>query len=239
MWRTTVLWPAVATVAVLGACGGEADTVSSGQGGAGGFITGVGTTASVGGATATASSVASTTSTASAGGAASGGASAGGAGGGSGTPDCTDATQTEPNDSAGTAWKLARRKLDDCDTDSVPATVSGVISGADDVDWYWYEGDDGLGPCVDPGRSLTQSESGIRICKFLECKVGNTEFDCPPGTSTAQHDGRDGCCGTTDFDLADLNCTGTLDDSANVYIRLDQPGATDATCNAYTLSVDF
>lgn len=217
------------------ACGGEADT--TGAGGSGGLITGVSTTTGAGGApTATVSTTA-----AASGGMGTGGQTSGGgeATGGGGAGSCADASQTEPNNSAGTAWKISADKLDDCDTDSDPVTVSGVIAGANDVDWYWYEGDDGIGPCVDPGRSLVSSEGGIRICKFLQCKVGDTEFDCPAGTSTAQEDGVDGCCGTSDFDLADLNCTGTLDDSANVFIRLDQPGATAATCNVYTLSVDY
>lgn len=239
--RTRVIG-AVTLLSVL-ACGGEADT--TGAGGSGGLITGVSTTTGVGGAPS--SSSPATTSSAAAGGMGTGGDAAGGQGGGQGGaqggggggPACPDASQTEPNDSLGTAWKISEEKLDDCDTDSDPETVAGVIVGANDVDWYWYEGDDGVGPCVDPGRSLTQSESGIRICKFLQCKVGDAEFDCPSGTTTAQEDGVDGCCGTSDFDLADLNCTGTLDDAANVFIRLDQPGAGASTCNAYTLSVDF
>lgn len=204
-------------------CGGADDP---GRDGGGGVITGVGVTSGSGGAQMSATVAQSSTSV-----------GAGGSGGSA--PPCSDDVASEPNNSIGTAWKMSDTWLDDCDTDSDPVIAMGTIAGEGDVDWYWYEGDDGLGFCVDPGRSLVQSESGIRICKYLECKAGQEQFECPEGTSVAQVDGRDGCCAMGDFQLADLKCTGTLDDAANVYIRIDQPGADAHTCNAYTLSVDF
>ncbi len=220
-------------IGLVHGCGGESGSPDDDV--AGTFPTGAGAATGAGGSGAAMAS----TGLAAGGGTAAGGASSvGSAAGGSGVP-CSDQIISEPNESLAAAWKMTEDKVDDCASDSDPIRESGTIAGANDVDWFWYEGADGFGPCIDPGRSLVQSGTGLRICKFLECLVGNETFDCPAGTSVAQEDGRDGCCGTQDFDLADLDCSGTLDDAANVYIRIDQPGATADTCNAYTLSVDY
>jgi hypothetical protein len=154
-------------------------------------------------------------------------------------PACPDPSPAEQNESENTAFALAAQPIDDCDGSG--SSIQGVIAGANDVDWYTYVGDDSFGCVVDPTRSFTQSQGGLRLCKFMECVDANavTEITCGGGSSPATSpQGRDGCCGTAGF-VADVNCTGSTDDITEVYIRLDQPGANASTCNSYTLDYHY
>jgi hypothetical protein len=198
-------------------------------------ITGVG-----GGSTATSSSsVSSSAVSSSSGVGGSGGSSStSGTGAGGDVPACPDLGVGEPNESENNAFPLKASAISDCDGDG--GMVTGTIAGQNDIDWFTYEGDDTFGCVVDPTRSFTQSESGLRLCKFFECFSGNTEFSCPSGTTAATSPGsRPGCCGTAGFDVTNLNCTGTTDEHVQVYLRVDRPGATAATCNHYSLSYHY
>ncbi len=139
----------------------------------------------------------------------------------------------EDNDQESTAIDLG--EIDDGDRSVI---VSGSLHHPGDVDWYVYHGDDDFGSMVDPARELVAS-GGLRLCKFVECDVGlaDTELECPVGTDYALSTmARPGCCDDTDFELADLNCTGTTEDSANVYIRVDQPSR---ECISYSISYHY
>jgi hypothetical protein len=218
----------VASAALLvWACGGGGSTTAPADDGP--VITGAGGASS--GAVVSSSAVGGGLPTASSSG-------SGGSAGAGGATSCVDIALGEPNESETTAYRLKAAAIDDCDGSG--DTINGVIAGFQDVDWYFYEGDDGIGCSVDPTRSLTQSESGLRICKYFECISGDTEVDdCPSGTTPAlSPENRPGCCGTSGFDVG-LNCGGTLDEHAYVYIRIDQPGGNLATCNGYSLDYHY
>ncbi|MEM6788062.1 MAG: hypothetical protein AAF715_11145 [Myxococcota bacterium] len=191
----------------------------------GGPTTGAGTGAGgAGGMSATTSSTMITVTTATA------ATGSGGAGG------CVDNGVGEPNESEGTAWPLSGVPIEDCDGDG--GMVSGTL-GPGDFDWFTYEGDDVFMCVVDPTRSFTSS-GPLRLCKFVACTDPNatTTFTCPSGTVDAQSaGGRAGCCGMAGFEIDDLDCTGTLDENAEVWVRIDRPSGTG--CDSYTLSYHY
>lgn len=124
----------------------------------------------------------------------------------------------------------------DCDFDG--STISATLDDEQDVDWYRYLGSD-VFPCfVDPTRSLVVDGS-LRLCKFIECDSELDYLMCPSSTTEAMSpEGRSGCCDTAGFSLInneDYACSG-LDDSATVYLRVDQGGA---TCIDYTIDYHF
>lgn len=225
-------WLALAFCMLVFACGSGDEVGSPDDDGA--VITGAGggvSTSSTSASSASSSSAASTSTSSSASG-------SGGGGSGGMAPTCPDLGVGEPNENESNAFSLEATAISDCDGDG--GTVSGTIAGAGDVDWFTYDGDDGAGCVVDPTRSLTQSESGLRLCKFFECLSGETERSCPGGTTEeTSPEGRSGCCGTAGFDVTDLNCTGTTDEHVHVYVRIDQPGANASTCNDYSLSYHY
>ncbi len=141
------------------------------------------------------------------------------------------------NQTEGSAHDLG--KIDDKDKSG--GTVAGVIKGDKDVDWYKYEGEDVALGSVDPTRQISQSQSGLRLCKYFECLNGldKTEVTCKndskPDMSGAN---RPGCCHTDGFEVG-LNCKSTISDDTHVYIRVDQPGAKSSACNKYNVSYHF
>jgi hypothetical protein len=138
-----------------------------------------------------------------------------------------------PNDSEENAAYLGQ--INDCNWNG--GTVEGVLSWGDE-DWFHYTGTDAFGCWVDPAREIV-ADADLRICKFFECLNGieNTEFTCPPGTSSATSPaGRPGCCGSSGFKMGVYDCAGTSNDSAHVFIRIDQ-GA--QQCVAYTFDYHY
>lgn len=124
----------------------------------------------------------------------------------------------------------------DCDFDG--STISGTLDDEQDVDWYRYLGSDVL-PCfVDPTRGLV-ADGSLQLCKFIECDSELDYLTCPnPTTGAMSPEGRSGCCHDAGFSLVnneDYVCSG-LDDSATVYLRVDQGGA---TCVEYTVDYHF
>lgn len=159
---------------------------------------------------------------------------AGGAGGEGGA--CVDIGLGEPNEAEGSAYALSGDPIEDCDGDG--GSITGVI-GPGDSDWFTYIGDDTLGCVVDAQRSFS-SDAPLRICKFIRCidSGATTSFSCPSGTiSATSPGGRDGCCGSSGFEIDDVDCSGTLDEDTEVFIRIDResgPG-----CTSYSLSYHY
>jgi hypothetical protein len=169
---------------------------------------------------------------------------AGGTGGqgatGAGGSDCVDIGIGEANETEQTAFSLSIPALTDCDSDG--GVVSGVIAGPSDVDWFTYRGNDTSLCSVDPYVFFDTSDPGVRICLFLECEAGPTELTaCPVGSdASVSPGGRAGCCNTSGFDIADsFNCSGSIDDNAYVYMRVDHPQAPPDTCDSYVLSYHY
>lgn len=122
----------------------------------------------------------------------------------------------EANETESTAHNLGT--IGDADGDG--GSLTGVLAGVNDKDWYKYTGQDNLGATVDPTRTVSAGDA-IRVCKYAQCTTGDEDFTCPAGTTSATSpDGRPGCCGSSGFSL-DLNCTGTSSDDATIYVRID------------------
>ena len=240
MTRTTQLLLVICAAAM--GCGGGSQTDTSGGSG-GGFITGAGGSSSAtpsSNSSSSNSSSSSSSTTTGAGGQSTTTSSSTGAGGvGGQPPTCNDIGLGEPNETLPVSWPLTSSAIDDCDSSG--GSISGTIAGSNDVDWFTYEGEDpALTFCsVDPTRSFSQSESGIRLCKYLDCFSGTLEFSCPGNTTLDSVNGFVGCCGSAAFTIDPVNCTGTLAEHVQVYIRVDQPNATASTCNDYTLNYHY
>ncbi len=149
---------------------------------------------------------------------------------------CVDTGPGEPNDSEVNAYDLGT--IGDCD--NMGDMVSGVLSGASDLDWYKFHGVDASSFCsVDPARTLTSSGS-VRICKFIQCDGSESDnFSCPGGTTAANSpDGRPGCCSTGDMDIS-LTCGSSQlnADNAMVFIRVDNPQS--LPCPNYTVAYHY
>lgn len=170
----------------------------------------------------------------------SGGEGGGAAGGGAVGGGCVEVGLGEPNEKESTAFELAQDPIDDCDGSG--DHVRGVIAGADDVDWFVYSGNDALWPVciVNPTRDFDASEPDLRLCVFFQCLSGDVEIDCPGGTTPSTSPAaRPGCCSNDGFEVTGLNCGGTFDEDVYVFIRVDQPGASAATCSEYLVTYHY
>ena len=158
---------------------------------------------------------------------------------------CNDQWEQSPgsNDTEASATVLEADPMSDC-ADAVDR--SGVLNGGSDVDWYRYEGEDNLYPCVvNPTQLFDNASSAARLCAFFECvdPQATTVFTCPESTTQATSpQGRFGCCqtsSTADFTIDDMNCTGTWSEDVYVYIRVDDPSGTAGTCTSYVLQYSY
>lgn len=145
--------------------------------------------------------------------------------------DCAG-DDNEPNETEATATVLPMITDDDDDESS----VSGVLSGDTDVDWYRFIGTDTVFHTTEPTAALDTS-GDLRFCMFLDCLEDGpalTEVSCPDGTDFAiSPELRPGCCSSEGFELKDYNCPGG-DDSLLVFLRLDKPLFDE--CIDYTVS---
>lgn len=152
----------------------------------------------------------------------------------SGPPPCDDTGPSEPaNDARAGAHFLGTIN----DNDSQGSDFAGVVASMGDPDWYRYEANDAFGFVVDPSRSSVAP--GLRICKYIQCKSGNTTFTCPSNTSPDTVDGIAGCCwtGNASVEIVDLDCSGTTSENTNVYLRVDAPSAVD--CLPYSVAFHY
>jgi hypothetical protein len=211
----------------VGGSGGSAFGGSTSSGGSAGATAtgGSGGTAGSGGTGATGGSGGT------AGSAGSGGT--GGSGGSGGGVTCND-TGSEPNDSEAAA--LTQPQINDCDGSG--SSVTGVIAGSGDVDWFKFKGDDDLLCSVDPYAISSAVSGGARLCAFADCG-GVTELkSCKKGVQNSSPSGLAGCCTTTGTDVAlEINCPGTPEDNATIYIRIDQPSGN--SCISYTIDYHY
>jgi hypothetical protein len=165
---------------------------------------------------------------------AGGGPGGSGGGGSGGAPTCAN-VDSEPNGNASSAVPLGT--LLDCDA---AAVVYGTVAGSSDADVFRFTGYDDY--CwAEPSVSLTEGASNARLCMFFQCLAGETEVTCPVGTTAAQSpEGQAGCCGGAGgFTVTTLNCTGTISEDVNVYVRVDEPNAPAGSCHDYTLTYEY
>jgi hypothetical protein len=218
----------VVALAIAACSGGDETTTAAGagptsQGGTGGSSVGLGGPGGEAGA---------------AGGTAGSGGAAGQGGQGGTSPPCVDDDLAEPNEVEQDADLVQSDPVGDCDGDGY--LLSGTIAGADDVDWFVYQGDDGF--CVvNPSGELAADQPGARLCIFIECLQGDTEVGpCEAGESEdTSPDGLPGCCSTSSVELSGFNCTGTTNEDLWVYMRVDQPGGPADVCNEYDVTYHY
>jgi len=142
----------------------------------------------------------------------------------------------EPNEDEASAVDLGDQSCAAPDGDIV-----GVLDGDADVDWWNFHGLDGQN-CgfANPFIDLTLSAGdALRLCVFVNCDSGsnNEDFNCPMGTMDADSpEGLPGCCGAGNITFA-LNCSGTQNESAEIFIRVDQAAA--GACVDYSVGYDW
>lgn len=107
-----------------------------------------------------------------------------------------------------------------------PTVFTGVLAGDADVDWHTYHGlfgqDCGFG---DPlAEHVLTATDDIRMCVYADCDDGDPEFDCMDATADTSPNGLPGCCNTGDVTFV-LNCAMNPNESAQIYVRLDEAPA--------------
>ncbi len=151
-----------------------------------------------------------------------------------GDPPCGDQGMGEPgNDTIAGAYDMGEIGSPDGDG----SQMTGNLREPDDVDWYKYTGSDDTDGLVDPSRSTVGS--GIRTCMFAECTDGDTEFDCPSETVETFEGAIRGCCwnGNQEVSMGGFNCTGTISDDADIYIKVEHPDG--PGCESYTINYHY
>ncbi len=113
----------------------------------------------------------------------------------------------------------------------------GTLSPGD-VDWFHFHGKDTVGICQVDVTADTP-DSGFRLCAFVACDVSTTQnVTCTTGTPATSPIGQKGCCidapGTLEV-AHDCGSSATDDDSATVYLRVDQA----TMCTDYLVDYHF
>jgi hypothetical protein len=145
--------------------------------------------------------------------------------------DCTDTSNTEPNNSQLTAYNLGSIS----DADSSGGYICPILKGGADVDWFHYSGNDVFLNVVDPSRTVT-AELNARLCVYLDCDSGTTSVGCDADdVDDVAPGGQEGCCGVGSVS-PNLNCSG-IDDSAHVWIKVENVDM--QMCVPYQLDYHF
>lgn len=121
-------------------------------------------------------------------------------------------------------------------TNAVRHTVTGVVDGELDVDWYGYD------IAGSPTTSVSLSEGiAAELCVFYRCKAGTLTVTCNGGSASAvDEEGNSGCCATSTASVAAalttfMYCSSAADDSytmISITSRAQQ-------CVDYTAYFDF
>lgn len=132
----------------------------------------------------------------------------------------------EPDGTESSARSLGL--INDCDGSG--KTVSGVLTGGSDTDVLRFDGDDSFGCSV---NAYAKATGAVNFCLKPVCNGGTTNLQgCPKGTKTGS-----ACCGTSEVE-ADFNCSGTVNESAKVYLTV-RPASSFATCTSYSIAYHF
>lgn len=148
---------------------------------------------------------------------------------------CNPKDVEEPNNSEDSATVLPNIT----DNDGDGGVVESILGGSDDEDWFAYRGSDVAFAYVDPTGEL-MTNMALRLCIFVECENGFTEPPTCQGSVDAESPQyRKGCCnsGSAPFVSIDLYCDGDGDDSAFVFMRVDE--GYDNVCTPYTIEYHF
>ena len=139
------------------------------------------------------------------------------------------------NGDPGGAENTAKALPDTSDSQNTAISVSGVLNGAVDVDYYRLNVADTFGHLLQPDIQATSS--GIEMCVFAKCPSGTSGVTCKaPAVAKKSDIGVDGCCATGPASVTPTwNCGGT-NDSAQLFIKISQ---TADKCLPYSWSYAF
>ncbi|MBI3073554.1 MAG: hypothetical protein HYY84_15695 [Deltaproteobacteria bacterium] len=159
-----------------------------------------------------------------------------GVGAASTTPPVTTCSEKdrEPNGSMRQAIELPALKS----YPRVDQTLKGTLRGNIDMDVFRFDGTQV--PLHQPIPTATIKTAGVDYCMFVVCKKGVTQLvGCPAGTRVkgAFVGMGKGCCRDKPGQLSvNFNCVGTTDESATVFMRLEQ---TENRCTDYEVTYRF
>lgn len=151
------------------------------------------------------------------------------------TPDGGD-TCVDKNDVGGNE-ALAKALPDTNDAQNTPISVSSVLNGAVDSDFFKLSMTDGAGRTIDTDFQI--KTSGVEMCVYPRCKNGATTLDtCNGGVLKTGATGTKGCCVTGPGAAnPDWDCGGISDnDSADFFVSFKQ---TQNKCTNYSWSYVF
>lgn len=144
---------------------------------------------------------------------------------------CEDESGSELNETQLTAHSLGTIS----DADASGSFVCAVLDGAEDVDWYTFNGNDVLLNYVDPTREVL-SDFNHRICVYITCDNGQPSIGCGGDeTKDVAPMGQPGCCGVGHVSPS-LDCQGT-DDSATIWVKVENVDG--LACVPYELTYHF
>lgn len=144
-------------------------------------------------------------------------------------PACVDSDDASGNELSGKAFSTT----DGIDT---ATTVHGIMNCASDVDWYRVSVSDTSFALLQP--NIQNATSGTQLCAFVKCGGGSTTVSCSAGSAATSDLGEAGCCVSGAGAVKpSWNCSGTLNDSATVSLRVKNTGAN--ACLPYSFSYVF
>ena len=150
--------------------------------------------------------------------------------------DMCPTVEREPNGREGTALRLS--SSNDCNGHG--SSQKGMLAGATDGDWHYYEAYDVFYCHVNPTVDLKTDDPNVRICQFFTCINGEeTTVECPDGTSAeTSPDGKKGCCGRAGAMKAYVDCEWTGTEDIDVFIRVDRTDRAE-TCVPYEFAYHY
>ena len=163
------------------------------------------------------------------------GGSSGGEGGNNVDPTPPGGDTCVDNNDPGGSENTAEALPDTTDAQNTAISVSGVLNGPVDVDFYRLNVADTSFHLLQPDIQATSA--GIEMCVFVKCPSGASNVTCSaPAVAKTSDIGIDGCCGTGPSSVTPgWNCSGT-DDSAQLFIKISQ---TADKCLPYSFSYAF
>jgi hypothetical protein len=154
-------------------------------------------------------------------------------------PDAPTTACPDPDD-PGSSEVSAKALPATTDAQNTPLSVSGVLKGLVDIDFYALSMTDLNFHIVEP--SIATTTSGVELCAFVSCKTNGTTSvsGCVDATATMKTSatGAQGCCLSAPGNAApQWSCPSvSLDDSADFTITVKQ---TQDRCTPYTFSYSF
>lgn len=149
---------------------------------------------------------------------------------------CNPEDALEPNNIEDDAHKLPNIT----DEDAAGASVTSILAGSGDVDWFAYMGSDVAFAVVDPA-GLLDADMELRLCLFVECTNGPTmPFTCLDSVYDESPElTLPGCCNTggSTYVSIDLYCDAAGDESAYIFMRVDH--GRDDICVPYEITYHF